>query len=142
MAISTYKTFLMQKDESAWTKTVDIKDFPDLGGSPETLEKTTLTDKMKTYIEGLQDIKALEFTANYDLDDLKKLEALAGIEKDYAVWFGGTEAGGTVTPTGDNGKFVLKGTLSVYVTGAGTNEVVEMKITIVPSTVISRDATT
>ena len=33
-----------------------------------------------------------------------------------------------------------KGSLSVYANGGGTNEVVEMTITIAPSTVISMDA--
>ena len=31
MAISTYKIFLMQKNEDAWEKLIDIKEFPDLG---------------------------------------------------------------------------------------------------------------
>lgn len=32
-ASSTYKTFLMHStDGSAYTKVIDIKDFPDLGG--------------------------------------------------------------------------------------------------------------
>ena len=35
MAISTYKIFLMQKKEAAWEKLIDIKEFPDLGGTPE-----------------------------------------------------------------------------------------------------------
>lgn len=34
MAISTYKVFLMKKDDSedTYSKLVDIKEFPDLGG--------------------------------------------------------------------------------------------------------------
>ncbi len=50
MAISTYKIFLMQKNTSAWEKLLDITEFPDLGGAPEMLETTTLSDKMQTYI--------------------------------------------------------------------------------------------
>ena len=48
MAISTYKIFLMmmQDSGSTYAKLVDIKDFPDLGGAPEMLETTTLSDKM------------------------------------------------------------------------------------------------
>ena len=44
MAISTYKVFLMKKTSETWSKLIDIKDFPDLGGSPELLETTTLSD--------------------------------------------------------------------------------------------------
>lgn len=32
MAISTYKVFLMKKSGTSYSKLIDIKDFPDLGG--------------------------------------------------------------------------------------------------------------
>lgn len=139
MAISTYKIFLMQKNVETWEKLIDIKEFPDLGGAPEMLETTTLSDKMQTYIPGIQSIDALEFTSNYTLEDYKKLKALEGQDKEYAVWFGGTEAGDTVTPTGSDGKFKFNGQLSVFPVGGGVNEVVDMTITIAPSTPISMD---
>lgn len=136
MAISTYKIFLMNDGE----KLIDIKDFPDLGGAPEMLETTTLSDKMQTYIEGIQSLDSLEFTANYTLADFQKIEALKGKTQKFAVWFGGTEnTDGTVTPTGENGKFNFEGTISAYPVGAGTNEVVDMKLTIAPSTPITLD---
>ena len=139
MAISTYKIFLMQKVEDTWQKLIDIKEFPDLGGSPEMLETTTLSDRMQTYIPGIQSLDALEFNANYTLAEYKKLKALEGKENDYAVWFGGTEAGDTVTPTGSDGKFKFKGQLSAFPVGGGVNEVVDMTITIAPSTPITMD---
>lgn len=141
MAISTYKIFLMQKNASAWEKVVDIKEFPDLGGTPEMLETTTLSDKMQTYIPGIQSLDALEFTSNYTLEEYKKLKALEGTDKEYAVWFGGTESGDTVTPTGSDGKFKFNGQLSVFPVGGGVNEVVDMTITIAPSTPITMDET-
>lgn len=142
MAISTYKIFLMQKNSSTWEKVVDIKEFPDLGGTPEMLETTTLSDKMQTYIPGIQSLDALEFTSNYTLAEYKKLKALEGEDKEYAVWFGGTEAGDTVTPTGSDGKFKFNGQLSVFPVGGGVNEVVDMTITIAPSTPITMDEST
>lgn len=138
MAISTYKIFLMKKDTSAYAKLIDIKKFPDLGGTPEMLDTTTLSDKMETHIPGIQKLDGLEFTANYTKEDYAKLKALEDTEAEYAVWFGGTEASGEVTPTGSDGKFNFKGKLSVYPVGAGTNEVVEMNITIAPSTAITQ----
>lgn len=137
MAISTYKIFLMQKNEETWEKLIDIKEFPDLGGAPEMLETTTLSDNMQTYIPGIQSLDALKFTANYTKGDFTKLKALEGQEKDYAVWFGGTDEGGTLTPTGTDGKFEFKGQLSVFPVGGGVNEVVDMTITIAPSTPIT-----
>jgi hypothetical protein len=140
MAISTYKVFLMKKKtepEDTYEKLVDIKEFPDLGGEPEMLETTTLSDNMQTYIAGIQSLDGLAFTANYDMADFQKLKALEGKTESYAVWFGGTESGGNVTPDGSNGKFSFDGQLSVFPVGGGVNEVVDMSISIAPSTPIA-----
>ena len=137
MATSSYKTFLMLKKDAAYEKLVDIKDFPDLGGEPEMLETTTLSDSMQTYVEGIQSQAALEFNINYDLMTYKKIADMKGKESEFAVWFGGTESGGTLTPTGDEGKFNFKGYISIRVTGKGVNEVKEAIISIAPSTPIT-----
>lgn len=137
MASSSYMTFLMKKTASTYEKLVDIKDFPDLGGAPEMLETTTLSDSMQTYVEGIQSLDALEFTINYDLETYTTLSEMKGEETEFAVWFGGTETGGVVTPTGSEGKFNFKGTLSVRVVGKGVNEVKEAIISIAPSTPIT-----
>ena len=51
MAITSYKTFLMHStDGTAYTKLVDIKEFPDLGKAPDTIDITTLSDSMKRYL--------------------------------------------------------------------------------------------
>lgn len=137
MAISSYKTFLMVKKDGAWEKLIDIKNFPDLGGAPEMLETTTLSDGMQTYIPGIQSIDGLEFNANYDKTEFDKLKEMEGTEYEFSVWFGGTVSGKTVTPTGDNGKFDFGGQLSVFPVGGDVNAVVEMTISIAPSTPIT-----
>ena len=138
MAISTYKVFLMyKKSGSTYEKLIDIKDFPDLGGAPEMLETTTLSDGMQTYIPGIQSLDALEFNANYTKTDFDKIKALEGTEYEFAVWFGGTVSGSTITPTGSDGKFNFKGQLSVFPVGGGVNEVIGMTINIAPSTPIT-----
>lgn len=141
MAITTYKVFLMKKDSgtNAWEKLIDIKEFPDLGGAPEMLETTTLSDNMQTYVPGIQSLDALEFNSNYTLADYRMLKALEGANEEYAVWFGGTETSGTLTPTGSDGKYKFHGALSVFPVGGGVNEVVGMTITIAPSTPITLD---
>jgi hypothetical protein len=131
MAISTYPITL-KYDSSAtetpnWTDICDIKDFPDLGGAPDMLETTTLSDSAKTYIAGIKDQQAIEFTANYDEDDMDAIALLTGTKK-FQLWFGAA---------GASGKFAWSGTISTYVVGAGVNEVVDMKIIIVPSTPIT-----
>ena len=142
MATSSYMTFLMKKGTGdTYEKLIDIKDFPDLGGAPEMLETTTLSDNMQTFIEGIQSQDALEFTANYDLSTYNTLVALKGTATDFGVWFGGTEGtDGTVTPTGSEGKFIFKGYLTPRVVGKGVNEVREMIISIAPSTPITLKA--
>lgn len=130
MAISTYGIYLMHKaaSGSTYSKLIDIKDFPDLGGAPEMLETTTLSDSMQTFIEGIQSSDALEFTCNYTKEDYTTLNALKGKEESYAVFFG---------EDGENGKFEFNGYLSARVNGGGVNEVVGMTISIAPSTVIT-----
>lgn len=129
MAISTFGITLMHKGEgSTYTKLVDIKDFPDLGGAPEMLETTTLSDSMQTYIEGIQSANALEFTANYTKEDYTKCAALKGKKESFAVYFGAE---------GTNGKFEFDGYLSARVNGGGVNEVVGMTISIAPASEIT-----
>ena len=101
------------------------------------LETTTLSDGAQTYIPGIQSLDSLEFTANYTLNDYSTLKELEGVETDFAVWFGGTVSGGVATPTGSDGKFEFSGQLSVFPVGGGVNEVVDMTITIAPSSVIT-----
>ena len=129
MAISTYGITLMYKAEgNTYTKLIDIKDFPDLGGAPEMLETTTLSDNMQTYIPGIKSLDALEFTANYTKEDYAKCNALKGIKESYAVYFG---------EEGVNGKFEFDGYLSARVNGGGVNEVVGMTVSIAPATPIT-----
>ena len=108
MATSTYMTFLMHKKETAWEKLLDITEFPDLGGDPELLETTTLSDKMQTYVNGVQSNDGMTFNANYDHTEYKALKALEGKNEEYAVWFGGTETASSPTPTGSEGSSSLQ----------------------------------
>ena len=143
MAISTIFTFLMSSsDGSAYTKLLDIDAFPDLGSAPEQIDVTTLTDTFRHYINGVEDTGSLEFTAFYEPATFAALAALKDADTYFAVWFGGTKSGETVTPTGSKGKFKFKGFLSVFVSGGGVNDPVKMTITIAPSTDITFEAGT
>lgn len=139
MATITYKSFLMYStDGTSYQKLIDIKDYPDgILPDPDQVEVTTLSNKMRLYTEGLQDpgSSGLSFTANYDLDDVKAIEALKDQELYFAVWFGGTDpvtAGGTAVPDGSLGKFGGKGTVTYGLVGAGINDVREMNVIISP----------
>ena len=130
MAISTYGVYLMcDKEKSGSYKVlVPIKSFGDLGGSPEQLDTTTLSDRVKTSILGIQELDLIDFTANYTLKDFGDVKNLEGQDLPFAVYFG---------EDGENGKFEFNGMLSVYVNGGGVNEVVDMTISIAASTEIT-----
>jgi len=126
MAISTHGvTLKWGESAAALTKAIDIKDFPDLGGAPELLETTTLSDAAQTYINGIQSMSAMEFTANYTKADYEAVLADAHKELYYALEFGNA---------GSEGIFEWQGEHAVWVVGAGVNAVTEMKISIAPST--------
>jgi hypothetical protein len=139
-ATSTYKSFLMVKKTSTYEKLIDIVSYPDLGGAPEMLEATTLSDPMTVNVLGIQSLDALEFECNYDLEKYTELKAMEGQSKEFAIWLGGTESAGTVTPTGSDGKFEFGGQLAVYVNGGGVNEVRKMTVSIAASTAIKLGA--
>ena len=126
MAITTYgMTLKWGTDPKSLTKKVDIKDFPDLGGAPELRETTTLSDPAQTFILGIQSMDSMEFTANYTKSDYQAVLADANKKLYYALEFG---------IDGSEGVFEWQGEHTVWVTGAGVNDVVEMKIGIAPST--------
>lgn len=142
-AISTYKTFLMYKatSQAEYTQLVEIKEFPDILAAPEPLDKTTLAEGMRTYINGIRDTGgSLPFTANYNLTDFTTLSNLGDTEQTLSVWFGGTESGGVVTPTGSDGKFDFTGYVIPGVSGGGVNEVVNMTVNVFPTSMIEPSA--
>ena len=123
MAISTQGVTLKWGTSAAsLSKVVDVKDFPDLGGAPEILETTTLSDQMQTYIMGIQSADMMEFTCNYTKAVFQAVLADANKNLYYALDFG-TE-----------GTFEWQGQHSAWVVGAGVNAVTEFKIGIAPST--------
>ena len=122
MAISTYPITL----KAAGTKLCDIKDFPDLGSSPEAIDATTLSDAMEVFIQGIKKSGQLEFTANYSSADYVAVNALTATTA-FSLEFGAS---------GASGVFSWSGVAVAYLVGAGVNGVVEMKIVITPSTAI------
>lgn len=106
------------------TKIVDIKDFPDIGGAPQMLETTTLSDPAQMFIEGIKASAEIAFTCNYTKASYLAVQADAGLPMFYALHLGAA---------GINGIFSWRGTHSVRLVGAGVNAVTEMVITIAPS---------
>lgn len=138
MAMNTYMTFLMQgtgETTLTYTDIVPIKDYPDFLNEVNTIDVTNMQNANHTYIFGLGDTGGdMAFTANYTLADYQTVKALDdGTVKHLALWFGGTESNGTVTPTGSDGKWSFDGMVKVGIVGKGVDEAREMTIHVVPS---------
>lgn len=113
MALSTIYTFLMHKASSSseYTKLMDITGAPALRPAPEMIDVSDLSHDTHLYIPGMKDTNDRAFSANYDPTVFNTLKGMEGSVHDFAVWLGGTPnaSGGTVTPTGDKGKFEFSG---------------------------------
>lgn len=145
MSRNTSRSYLVKKasGESAYSKLVDVKDIPATGQAPNMLDDTTLSDDGHTYIPDIADTGGgLEFTCNYTLANVQALEAVAGVEVDYGIWFGAEEttSGGTttVTPDGHEGKYNFKGILSLWSDALSVGAVHDLKFSIAPTTPIKR----
>lgn len=139
VAMNTYMSFLMHSTNgTSYTSLCPIKDYPDFLNDVNTIDVTSLQNANHVYIQGLLDAGAdMTFTANYRAIDYATIKALANTEQYLAIWFGGTAAGGTVTPDGSDGKWQFKGYISVGIVGKGVDEAREMQIHVTPTTDIT-----
>ena len=129
MAITTQGAILKYKAASDENFTsIEIKTFPDMGAAPNLIECTTLSDTVQKFIEGVKPMAAIEFTANYDKTQFDALKALDGTQLTYQLEFG---------TNGANGKFGWTGSHTAIVVGAGVNAVLDMKLSVLPSSEIA-----
>lgn len=141
--ISTYGTYLMYRTSTAgeFDKLIDITSFPDLVPPKERIDISTLSNYMRTYINGIGDTSEFSFGANYTPANYSAVSALEGHQYEYAVWFGFTGSSGSEIPDGHLGKFTWTGDISAGISGGGVNEAVGMTINATPSTVIIYSST-
>ena len=118
MAISSYNTKL-----SIGSKSYDIKDFPSILGQRSSLETTTLSDDAQTFIPGIrQQSENFPFLANYDKTVYQEINALKG-DQECKLTFS------------DGSAYSWMGGVSVSVNEGSVDAVLEMTITVTPSTV-------
>lgn len=135
-ATSTINTFLMKfdgvtakptsADVSKAKKLLDVKSVPAMGGEPDTLETTTLSDSIATSILGVQSNDIKQFTANYIASDFKKVKDLEGQNDIWWAIFLGVDSNGE--PDGHDGIFVWQGGVTVSYNEGDVNAVREMTI--------------
>lgn len=122
MAISSYNTTLKYGSSSA-TTTIKIKDFPEILGGRSALETTTLSDDAQTYIPGIrQQAESFDFTANFDPAEMATINALTAVQKCELAF-------------SDGSKFTWDGYISARINEGSVDSVLEMTISITPTTV-------
>lgn len=136
MALLSNKTFLYRKAGSSSTvpttgfeKLCDITSYPDIGGAPDAIDVTTLSDMVTRNINGIQTSSSHEFGAWYDKEVYENLYAIQKEDETktqdeldtYQIWFG---------DGGKYGIFEWQGKLSVFAGGAESNAARPMTITI------------
>ena len=118
MAMNTYNTKL-----TIGTKSYDIKDFPVILGERSALETTTLSDDAQTYIPGIrQQSESFPFVANYDATIYGELDKLTGDQECKLIF-------------GDGSGYTWTGKVSVSVNEGSVDAVMEMTISVTPSSV-------
>lgn len=122
MAISTYMTVLKYGSDSPTTQ-VYIKDFPSLLGKRSALETTDLSSDAQTFIPGIrQQSESFDFNANYDPEVYAAINALTAVQK-CSLEFS------------DGSGYTWDGFISASVNEGSVDAVLEMTISITPTTV-------
>lgn len=112
---------------SAFTDLTNLQEIPDLGGSADSVEVTTLDDAAHMYINGLKDYgDSLDFTFLYDKTQYTTLNGLTGTLS-WKVTFPGTN-GLTATFDGES---------SVKINGVGVNDAISYTLSVKPSSAIT-----
>lgn len=112
---------------SSYTDLTNLQEIPDIGGSADSVEVTTLDDAAHMYINGLLDYgDSLDFTFLYDKTQFNTLSGLSG-SVSWKVTLPGT---GGLTATFD-------GEPSVRLNGVGVNDAVTYTLSVKPSSAIA-----
>lgn len=118
MALSSFNTKLTIGD-----KDYSIKDFPAILGQRSSLETTTLSDDAQTFIPGIrQQSENFPFLANYDPTVYSEINALTG-DQECKLTFG------------DGSGYAWSGSVSASINEGSVDAVLEMTISVTPSTV-------
>lgn len=121
--ISTYQAVLKYGATSSPSTTIDIKSFPQILAPRTSLETTTMSDDARTYIQGIRETPdSFDFTCNWDktvFNTINSLTAEQYCELDFS----------------DGSSFSWKGYMSAANNDGDVNAVVEMTISVTPTTV-------
>lgn len=106
---------------SAFTALTDLQEIPELGGSAESIEITTLADAAHVYTDGIKNYgDSLAFKFLYKKEQFTTLNGLSGAQS----WKVELPDGATCT---------FSGTCSVALDGVGVNAALTYTLSIKPS---------
>lgn len=117
-------TLSYKKDGSTYAVIANLQECPELGGTAENVEVTTLADGNKKYIKGIKDFGELAFKFLYDN---------SGAESNYRVVRGLEEAGDIVewkVTFPDNTTFAFSGEVTTAIDSAAVNAALTFTATI------------
>ena len=115
---------LSYKKETQFVVIPDLQEVPDLGGSAEKVDVTTLADANYKYINGIKDFGDLEF---------KFLYSNSGTESNYRICRGLEEAGKVVewkVSFPDGTSFEFSGEPSTTIDGQSVNSAITFTLNI------------
>lgn len=105
---------------SSYTALTNLQEIPDLGGSTDSIEITTLADAAHMYTDGLKDYgDSLDFTFLYEKAQFTTLNGLKG-----------SQSWQVVLP--DSSACTFTGSCSVKLDGVGTNAALSYTLSIKP----------
>jgi len=119
MATSTINTVLKVGTEAAALNEYAIKTYPDILGTPERIDVTTLSDTRRKYVPGVEASDNMSFTLNYDAATYAEFEDYAAEDN---LFFN------LVLP--DGAVFAWQGTLTVGFPGKGVNDAIEFTVNV------------
>jgi hypothetical protein len=108
-----------------------IKTTPQLNGEREQIESTDLTDSAQTFVPGVQSVANMQFTANFTLDAYTSLKTNAMTDGFCELDFASAGA-----------KATWEGKYDVFVNETEVNGLIEMTISVYPSTEVTIAALT
>lgn len=114
---TTIGAYLMYKD-TTFKKLIPITDYPNMGSEPESIDISTMDSKFRKYAQGMIGTDDFTFTAIADETAKGVIDGLADTETIFALFFDEPDL---ASPTGADGKYYWKGTVSYTEQGASVN---------------------
>lgn len=136
MASTSYKTRVIVKEHTekqadfagTYNLLVAAKSVPSPASPPNTVESTTMEDDQQTFEKGIKTSDSREITGNLEKEYLSKVDGYGDKKLDIIHLYGTDGIGGVA-------KYAYVGTATATPNDVGGNdEILEMTVTVIPST--------